>query len=252
MSAYLERIKYEGKTDVSYGTLYGLHIAHTLNLPFENLDVYYRKPILLDRESLYKKIVENKRGGYCFEMNGLFSIILKELGFKVTDLLARVTRDGKTYPAKTHQVLMVEIDDKRWLVDVGFGMNGITAPLLLEKEVNQQQFNHTYRLLKDSKLGYVLQNKEENGYSYMYAFTLDECYPADYIMANFFTSNFPESSFRKRKFCTMPTRTGRITLTDEHFKVIENGQVSETKLSSDVEFNVRLKKYFGLDLNLIK
>jgi N-hydroxyarylamine O-acetyltransferase len=251
VKGYLERIKYDGRTDVSYETLYGLHVAHTLNVPFENLDVYCRKPILLDRESLYKKLVEDKRGGYCFEMNGLFSIVLKELGFKVTDLLARGTMDGKTYFAKLHQVLMVEIDDKRWLVDVGYGNNGITAPLLLEEGIDQQQFTHTYRLLKDPKYGYALQKKEGEQYNYMYAFTLEECVPMDYLLSNHFTATFPESFFIKMKFCTMPTKEGRITLTGDNFKVIANGEVTETKLSGGNEFNELLKKHFLLDFDLI-
>lgn len=252
ISSYLKRIKYEGKTEISYETLCNLHIAHMLNVPFENLNVYYKKSILLDRESLYEKIVENKRGGYCFEMNGLFSFILKELGFKVTDLLARVEVDGKFYSAKTHQVLMVEIDDKRWLVDVGFGRDGITVPLLLEEGIDQQQFGRTYRLLKDPKFGYALQNKVEDEYHYMYAFTLDECYPADYVMSSHFTSTFPHSWFTKMRFCTMPTKKGRITLTDECFKVVANGQVSEAKISDEDDFNEMLKKYFAIDLDLIK
>lgn len=252
INGYLKRIKYEGKRDVSYETLYSLHIAHALNIPFENLDVYYRKPILLDRESLYKKIVENRRGGYCFEMNGLFSIVLKELGFKVTDLLAKVTTDGENYTAKTHQTLMVEIGDKRWLADVSFGRDGIIAPLLLQAGVEQQQFDHTYRLIKDHKFGYVLQNKVEDEYRYMYAFTLDECYPADYLMSNHFTSTFPDSWFTQMKFCTMPTKEGRITLTDEHFKIIAKSEVSEIKVTNNAQFKELLKKYFALNLDLIK
>lgn len=249
--SYFERIKYEGKVDVSYETLYGLHVAHTLNVPFENLDVFNRKPILLDRESLYRKLVKNKRGGYCFEMNGLFSTILKEIGFKVTDLLARGTMDGKSYCAKLHQVLMIEIDDKKWLVDVGYGNNGITAPVLLEEGTDQHQFTHIYRLIRDAKFGYVLQKKEDDEYRYMYGFTLDECYPMDYLVANHFTSTFLDSFFTRIKFCTMPTKTGRITLTDDHFKVISNGQVTETKVSGDTEFSELLKKYFDLDWDLI-
>ncbi|MGC7871952.1 arylamine N-acetyltransferase family protein [Desulfosporosinus sp. SYSU MS00001] len=252
IDAYLERIKYEGKVDVSYETLYALHTSHTLNVPFENLDVYNRTPILLDPGSLYEKIVKNKRGGYCFEMNGLFSFILKELGFKVTDLLARGTTDGKTYFAKLHQMMMVEIDNKRWLVDVGYGKNGITAPLLLQEGVDQRQFTHTYRLLKDPKFGFVLQYKVEDRYQYLYAFTLDECYPMDFQMSNHFTATYPDSLFLKMKFCTMPTKEGRITLTDDHFKVIANGKVFERHIENDSEFNELLNKHFKLNLNLIK
>lgn len=252
VEAYLKRINYEGKTDVSYEALYGLHVAHTLNVPFENLNVYFRKTVSLDRESLYKKIVENKRGGYCFEMNGLFSFVLQELGFKVTNLLARGTKDGITYFAKTHQVLMVEIDDKRYLADVGFGNDGITAPLILEAETDQKQFTHTYRLLEDPKFGYILQEKEGEEYRYMYAFTLEECYPADFIMSNHFTSTFPDSFFIKMKMCTIPTKDGRITLTDDHLKIVSNGEVTERQLNGDGEYNELLKKYFKLDLDRIK
>lgn len=253
MNAYLERINYNGEVDATYETLYNLHVAHTLNVPFENLDVFFRRPILLDKDSLFKKIVEDQRGGYCFEMNGLFAFVLEELGFKVTNLLARGTRDGGiTYTAKVHQVLMVEIDEKKWLVDVGYGMNGLTAPLLLETGVDQKQFTHTYRLIENPKGGYILQNKIGNDYIYMYAFTLDECSPMDYLMSNHFTATFPESFFIQMKMCTMPTEQGRITLTDQHFKVIENGEVTETELLNDEEYNKYLKEHFKLDLDLIK
>lgn len=251
ISAYLGRIKYVGKTDVSYETLHGLHIAHTMNVPFENLDVYYGKPILLDRESLFKKIVEDKRGGYCFEMNGLFSIILKELGFKVTDLLARVSMGGEVFLEKNHQVLIVQIKGKRWLVDVGFGRNGITAPLLLKEGIEQEQFNQTFRLVKHPKFGYVLQNKTDDEYQDMYAFTLEECFPRDYFLSNYFVSTFPDSFFVKTKFCTIPTEFGRLTLTEEHFKETSNGQISERYVADDAEFNELLKKYFDLDLEFI-
>jgi N-hydroxyarylamine O-acetyltransferase len=252
INAYIKRINYRGNTEVSFETLNGLHIAHTMNIPFENLDVFYKRPPLLDQESLVKKIVENNRGGYCFEMNGLFSIVLQELGFKVTNLLARGTFDGISYFAKLHQVLMVELDGKKYLADVGYGNDGIAAPLLLEEGVEQNQFTNTYRFVHDPTFGYVLQRKTEDGWGYMYAFTLWECYPMDFLMSNHFTATYPESFFLKLKFCTKPTLSGRITLTDEHFKVTENGVVTETKVTDDSEYNVLLKKHFGLDLDEIK
>lgn len=250
--AYYERINYTGKSDASFETLNALHIAHTFNIPFENLDVFYKKPPSLENEALYKKIVENKRGGYCFEMNGLFSFVLKQLGFKVTDLLARGTLDGIQYFSKRHQVLMVEIQDKRYLVDVGYGNDGIAAPLLLEEGIEQPQFTNVYRFLIDPKFGYVLQRKVNDTYQYMYAFKLDECYPMDFLMSNHFTATYPESFFLKMKLCTMPTKEGRITLTDDHFKIVSNGQVSEKKISGDIEFNELLKKHYGLDLDSIR
>jgi N-hydroxyarylamine O-acetyltransferase len=243
LAAYLERINYRGNTDVSFETLNELHIAHTFNIPFENLDIYFNKPPQLDKECLFKKLVENKRGGYCFEMNGLFSIVLRELGFKVTDLLAG---------GRLHQVLMVELDAKKYLVDVGYGNDGIAAPLLIEEGVAQQQFTNTYRFIVDPVSGYILQRIVDGEYQQMYTFTLQECSPFDYLISNHFTATYPESFFRKMKFCTMPTREGRVTLTDQHLKVTENGLVTEQAISSDAEFNALLKKLFKLDIDAIK
>ena len=180
LDSYLERIDYSGDKNTSEKTLRDLHIAHTLNVPFENLDVFYRRPVRLDEASLFRKIVENRRGGYCFEMNGIFSIALKKLGFNVTNLLARVTIDGSHYTTKTHQVILVKTGNKKWLADVGFGNDGIIAPLLIEEDAGQKQFAHVYRVKKDSEFGYVLQKEEGDRYRALYAFTLDECYPEDF------------------------------------------------------------------------
>jgi N-hydroxyarylamine O-acetyltransferase len=249
IDSYLERIDYKGSTSVSEDTLRDLHIAHTTNVPFENLDVFYKKPVLLDEKSLFTKIVENRRGGYCFEMNGIFSLVLQKLGFKVTNLLARGTFDGITYFAKMHQAILVEIGDIKWLADVGYGNDGIIAPLLLQENTDQDQFAHTYKLIRDPKFGYVLQKKNNNKYDYLYAFTLDECYPMDFLMSNHFTSTYPDSFFLKMRMCTMPTKEGRITLTDNHYKTIINGKTTEIPVANDEEFNTLLINNFKLDLN---
>ena len=252
LDSYFERINYKGGAEVSEGTLRDVHIAHTLNVPFENLDVFYRRPILLDGASLYKKIVMERRGGYCFEMNGIFSLVLQEMGFKVTNLLAKVSVNGVHYTTKTHQAILVEAGGNRWLADVGFGNDGMIAPLILELNTEQQQFAHTYRLVTDSKLGYVLQKKNEEGYYPLYAFTLDECSPEDFLMSNHFTSTFPESFFLTMRMCTMPTKDGRITLTDSRFKVVEKNDVSELPIADDDEFHAVLKEHFSLDLAAIR
>ena len=248
MKKYFERIHYQGGTEVSYDTLYGIHTCHTLNIPFENLDVYEHQPILLDRDTLFHKLVDRKRGGYCFEMNGLFSIVLKELGFQVTDLLARVTMDGEHFFAKLHHMMLVELGEQKWLVDVGFGTEGITAPVLLEVGTEQQQFVHTYRIMTDPVFGYVLQRKVDGRFLSMYAFTTEECIPIDFVVSNHFTSTFPESFFVQTKFCTMPTKEGRITLTREYFKRVDHGKVIEQRITSDTEFQDLLVKQFGIDI----
>ena len=252
LDSYFERTNYKGSTEASEGTLRDIHIAHTLNVPFENLDVFYRRPILLDGASLHKKIVSERRGGYCFEMNGIFSLVLQEMGFKVTNLLARVAVDGIHYTTKTHQAVLVETGGNTWLADVGFGNDGIIAPLILEENTEQRQFAHTYRLITSPTLGYVLQKKTGEKYNSLYAFTLDECSPDDFLMSNHFTATFPESFFLTMRMCTMPTKDGRITLTDNHFKVVKKDDVLDTPIAHDDEFSALLKVHFGLDLALIR
>ncbi|HSW40790.1 MAG TPA: arylamine N-acetyltransferase [Acidobacteriota bacterium] len=252
LDSYFERISYGGKTAVSEETLRELHIAHTLNIPFENLDVFYGVPILLDGPSLFNKLVNNRRGGYCFEMNGLFSLVLQQLGFRVKNLLARTTLDGIEYMARTHQVLLVESGERRWLADVGYGNDGITAPLLLEKDRDQQQFSHTYRLIEHEKLGHVLQKKVGGDTTTLYAFTMDECLPMDFLMSNHFTATYPESFFLTMRMCTKPTREGRITLTDTRFKISADGDTAEKPIEDEDEFKRTLSEYFGLNLDRIK
>ncbi len=252
MDAYFERINYSGSRYLTEETLNELHICHTLNVPFENLDVFYKKPPLLDEASLYNKIVKNRRGGYCFEMNGIFSIVLKKMGFTVKDLLARCTIDGVSYTAKTHQVLLVETGKTRWLVDVGFGNDGIMAPLRLIENIDQKQFAHIYRIIKEPRFGgCLLQKKTGENYNSMYAFTFEACSPDDFVMSNHFTATFPASFFQMMRMCTMPTKEGRITLTDKHFKVIKNGDTKESEIKDEDEFKQYLKQYFRLDLDRI-
>ncbi|HHV11526.1 MAG TPA: arylamine N-acetyltransferase [Clostridiales bacterium] len=246
ITKYLERIKYEGSLEPSYETLYGIHVGHALNIPFENLDVCDRKPVLLDPDTLFHKIVENGRGGYCFEMNGLLSAVLKKLGFQVTDVLARACLGGEVFFAKLHHVMLVELGNQTWLVDVGFGGEGITAPVLLEVGTEQKQFVNTYRIVTHPSFGYVLQRKKDGEYINIYAFNMEGCIPIDCVVANHFTATFPESLFLKEKFCTIPTKEGRITLTEGHFKIIEGDKVTETKLSDSKEFNQLLEQYFGI------
>ncbi len=97
-----------------------------------------------------------------------------------------------------------------------------------------------------------MQERKGEEYHYMYAFTLEECYPMDFIMSNYFTATFPDSFFIKMKMCTIPTKDGRITLTDDRLKIVSNGKVTERQLNDEEEYNELLKKYFKLDLDRIK
>lgn len=243
---YLERIGYKGGLEISSKTLRELHVGHVTHIPFENLHPLQGKSVSLNREDLFEKIVHQKRGGYCFEMNGLFSHVLKELGFQVTDVFARVYRPDFGFSGRAHQVLIVDVDGERWMADVGFGGNGPIAPVKIEEDTEQEQYGRYYRLKSHPVHENVLEFKVEDGYETVYAFTSEACYPMDYDIANHFTSTHPDSVFRKLIMCTMPTKEGRVSMFDNNLKVIENGKVEQKVLESDNEIRQALVEYFGL------
>jgi len=123
---------YTGPLDLSPATLNALHLAHLYAVPFENLDIHLRRQLSLDQAALFDKVVTRRRGGFCYELNGLFCALLRELGFRVTMLSAEVARQsGGFSPAFDHLALLVDLDEP-WLADVGFG-NGFRLPLRLNE-----------------------------------------------------------------------------------------------------------------------
>src|SRR5262245_14904037 len=130
VAEYLGRVGYDGPVDVTPETLRRLHLAHLLAVPFENLDIHLGRPIVLDVDRIFEKIVRRRRGGFCYELNGLFAWLLGELGFDVELLSAQVLDGGRLGPEFDHMTLLVE-HEGRWLVDVGFG-DSFLEPLALE------------------------------------------------------------------------------------------------------------------------
>jgi N-hydroxyarylamine O-acetyltransferase len=249
LQAYINRIHYDGTLDVSYETLRGLHIAHTFHIPFENLDIHLGRPISLEPLDLFDKIVMRRRGGYCYEMNGLFALVLESFGFDVRRLMARMIAGYTETRPLTHQVLLVTTGDMRWIADVGNGRNGLIAPLALENGAVERQFNQHFRLTTEDSCRYVFQTESERQWEDIYAFTLEAYHPVDYVPANFYNSHSPESRFVHRKFCTMPTSEGRVTLNEMDLKITRNGETHVTTAASMKEYRTMLKQHFGIDID---
>ncbi len=131
LEAYLNRINFSGAMDVSPDTLARLHNAQFHTIPFENFDILLGRGIDLTPQTVFNKLVLKKRGGYCFELNGLFLQALKALGFKARALLARVHVTG-TPSGRGHQLELISIDGRDWLADVGFGGNSPRMPIPME------------------------------------------------------------------------------------------------------------------------
>lgn len=194
LGAYLARIGASRPLAASLEALRALHQAHAAAIPFENLDVLLGRPIRLDLDALQAKLVARRRGGYCFEQNTLFRAALEAIGFRVSPLAARVRAGASAVRPRTHMLLRVELPEGAWLADVGFGGDGLVHPLAFdeEKELWIGVFGH--RLRRDGEL-WVLQSNQAGGWGDLYAFTLEPQYPADYEMANHFTSTWPGSPF---------------------------------------------------------
>jgi N-hydroxyarylamine O-acetyltransferase len=201
LAAYFERIGFSGpaRPAPTLDTLRALHLLHPQTIPFENLDVLIGRPVRLDLESVQRKLVESRRGGYCYEHNLLFRSVLQTLGFRVRSFAGRVLwgRDAPEMPARTHMLLLVDLDEGTFLTDVGFGGMTLSAPLALQSGLEQITPHGAFRL--DDAGGeppaYILQALVNGAWTRVYRFDLDPQYDADYEMANYFVSAYPQSIF---------------------------------------------------------
>lgn len=248
-SAYLARIGYQGSVVPSMETLRGLHLSHVLTVPFENLDIHLGRPISLDPSDLFKKIVLGRRGGYCFELNGLFALLLEELGFVVTRLAARVLYGTEGVRPRSHQVLLVHLDGERWIVDVGFGGQGLREPLPFVVGLEHRQGPDQFRLTTHERGEHVLQCCIEEAWTNLYSFALDPWLSVDYQFANYYHSHAPDSPFVQRWMCTMPTQEGRKTFTGKLLKVRGLDGTQELNVTNEGECRQLLQEHFGLTIN---
>ncbi len=251
ISAYLARIDYAKPVKPDAQTLRGLQLAHMLHVPFENLDIGLKRLIQLSEEALWNKIVIQKRGGFCYELNGLFARLLNEIGFDVTYLNARVyDRRGELGIDYDHLALLVKIPGQsaRWLADVGFG-DSFYEPLNFEERGEQVQGLRAYRLEQISN-GYITWQKNYDGsWERLYFFDLSpQKFPDDYEAACLYHQTSPESSFTRSSIVSRATHDGRVSLEDGRLILTKNGQRSEHPIAHTEEYHALLKEYFGVVL----
>jgi N-hydroxyarylamine O-acetyltransferase len=247
--AYLERIGYRGPTGPSVYVLRGLHRRHLLSIPFENLDIHLRRPIVLSEAAFYDKIIKHHRGGFCYELNGSFASLLKELGFKVSMLSARVARKGGGFsPDFDHMTLLVQLKHP-WLADVGFG-DSFTEPKRVDISGPQADHGKDYCLTRKDSWTLLYRRTKGNGvWEPQYKFSLTPRKLEDFVPRCRWQQTSPRSHFRKGRLCTRLTPNGRLTLTDTRFIVTRGGRKVERPLKKPEEFNALLRRDFGIDLS---
>jgi len=246
VNAYLERIKYNGSLAPTAETLRDLQVAHLLAVPFENLSIHSKLPIVLEDDALFTKIVEHRRGGFCYEVNGLFAALLRALGFKVEMLSAEVANaEGGFGPNFDHMTLMVSLDN-RWLADVGFG-DSFIEPLLLDERGEQMQGRRAYKIVPDNNYLILMQRENQDEWKAQYRFTLQPYEYADYSEMCRYHQTSPQSHFTQRRICSRATEEGRITLSEMRFiTTSKNGERQERILTSQTEYDAVLHEHFGI------
>lgn len=244
-AAYLRRINYDGPVVPSSETLRQLHLAHLLSVPFENLSIHWRQPIVLSDDALFEKIVHRLRGGFCYELNGLFAALLRALGFQVTMLSAEVANAaGEFGPPFDHMTLMVTLEE-RWLADVGFG-DSFREPLLLDERDPQLQGDEAFRI-EETETHLVMSRRAADGeWQPQYRFTLEPHEYADYGEMCRYHQTSPQSHFTQRRICSRATIDGRESLSEMRLITTRGRERKEVELADGTEYEKILKEHFGI------
>lgn len=259
---YLSRIGFVAPAASTVDTLRSLHLCHLLSVPFEDLTVHSGGRVQLQLPLLYDKIVNQRRGGFCFENNGLFSWLLTKLGFQVTLLSAQVqnTITGYYGPPFDHLILMVSLEGQRWLCDVGFGVPGFSVPLSLETSALQEQGHRVYRIREGIGMYFLEWQKEENrgadgDWTEIYKFTFESRCLEDFTEMCQYHQRSPCSIFFCKSLCTVLKPGGRLTyigrrLITTTFPSVETQGMLETKTRElkDEEILGILEEEFGIVL----
>lgn len=242
---YLKRIEYSGPTQPTISVLLNLHRQHLLTVPFENLDIHNGTPILLDQKLFFRKLVNERRGGYCYELNGCFAWLLKRIGFDVSMLSARVAgASGRFSPEFDHMALVVRLRE-RWLADVGFG-DLFIEPKRLDSS-NPQEENGRLFQFKRMDGAKLLSRKDDaqSSWKSQYMFHMRPHKMADYTARNRYQQTSPNSHFTQQRIISKLTRNGRISLTDSKLVITRGRKRVERSVRSRAEFDRLLRKHFG-------
>jgi N-hydroxyarylamine O-acetyltransferase len=223
-----------------------LQRQHLLNVPFENLDIHWKRPISLSIDAFYRKIVDENRGGFCYELNGLFNELLRELGFITRLLSARVARaDGTLSPEYDHAAILVIIGEMQYLADVGFGTFA-SEPLQIVLGKEQTDLAGTFVIRQYDSEYFEVAKRSDLAWKSEYIFK-----PLGHDLSEFsercdWHQTSPESHFTKGRLCSLMTFNGRKTATDDKFIITDGDDRTEMPLISEDEFETVLFREFGI------
>lgn len=248
VDAYLRRMGIGFTPDTSPKSLAALQTAHLTHIPYETMDIVLGVPFSLSLPAVYDKIVKRSRGGYCFELNGLFAWLLKELGFSVTEHFARFLRDaGEGIPMRRHRVLRVTASDgKDYLCDAGVGGACPLSPLPIVMDTPFTETAGTWRLVPHPFYGTVVEEKKGDAWRPYYAFTDEPTAEIDFVTTDFWCQHAPESPFLISPIVSVQTPTGRRTIREGEFRIFDGDRVDVTPIRDEAHRAEILKDEFGI------
>jgi N-hydroxyarylamine O-acetyltransferase len=249
LGAYFARIGYHGPRAATLEVLEAVHHAHPNAIPFENLNPFLGQRIDLEPAALEDKLVRRKRGGYCFEQNGLLLLALRALGFRVTPLAARVVwmqPDDAPQSPLSHMLLIAHLSEGDYLCDVGFGGQSPIAPLRLEAGLEQKTPHGTFRLEK-TQSGYELALRIPERWAAMYRFSLEAQSSRDYEVYNWFTSTHPASRFVNNLVAARIAPEARYALLNREFAIHHtDGRTERSEIKSVQQLGAVLADIYGI------
>ena len=252
LDAYFARIGYAGPRTADLATLAAIILHHAASIPFEAIDVLLGKGLDVAPEAIFDKLVRRKRGGYCFEQNGLLLAVLTTLGFDASPRLARVLwmRPAGAPPLKaTHMALIVRLDGRDYLADAGFGNGTPTAPLAFDTSEPQATPLETFRL-RSTPVGHVLEMRMGENWAPVYEILAEPPRPEDLADANFFTSTHPESRFRRDLMLARATVEARFLLLGNRLMIRPaHGSAEVRTLDGPEALTETIETVFGLEID---
>lgn len=246
--AYLNRIGITQVKPPTLAFLAELQLAHLRHVPFENLDVRRSVPIELAYEKLFDKLVTRKRGGFCFECNGLFGWLLRDLGFTVTRIAAAVYNGERFGIPFDHMALLVQFDHGTYWCDVGFG-DASHRPILMPNG-SSEDISGKYRIVPPADDSfYHFQQDNGKGWRDQYRFTTTAYEMADYVEGCHYHQTSPNTTFTQRTICSIATANGRVTLNDDGVTITNGAEKEKIEVDSAEHQAELLKQYFNLVLD---
>ncbi len=244
---YLDRINFHKKIVVTKEVLFELQKTHLLNVPFENLDIHYGKKISIQPNDIYQKVIIEKRGGFCYELNGLFHQLLKKIGFNVKLISAQVhIKKGEYSPKYDHLAIIATIDNQKYLVDVGFGKFSLEP---LKIEINQKIKDNfgQFKFDKYDSDFFRINEIVNNDLIPQYIFKIQESKLSEFEKRCDFHQTSKDSHFTQKKVISIAKENGRITLNNTRLKITHLGIEKEIRFD-EKEYKSRLKEHFNIEI----